>query len=154
MFWPGESHGLYSPQGRRELDMTERLPLHFTSRSKPQGSLSSALPTFMSQGSITGIQEGPSGMDGSSELATEGRREWGEWTRRRSPQEAVVGPVCAGGLPRAGAAVLGALLGRFPPGRPCPRGARVRAVTRKSCWERLGGGGGCRMGRGGSQAEV
>ena len=78
-------------------------------------------------------------MDGSSELAAEGRGECGEWTRCRSPQEAVVEPVCAEGLPRAGAAVLAALLGRLPPGRPCPRGTRVRAATRKSCWERLGG---------------
>ena len=29
VFWPGESHGLCSPCGRRELDMTERLSLHF-----------------------------------------------------------------------------------------------------------------------------
>ena len=28
---PGEFHGLYSPWGRKELDMTERLSLHFTS---------------------------------------------------------------------------------------------------------------------------
>ena len=27
MFWPGESHGLYSPRGHRELDTTERLSL-------------------------------------------------------------------------------------------------------------------------------
>ena len=27
VFWPGESHGLYSPWGRKELDMTERLSL-------------------------------------------------------------------------------------------------------------------------------
>ena len=25
--WPGESHGLYSPGGRKELDMTEQLSL-------------------------------------------------------------------------------------------------------------------------------
>ena len=25
VFWPGEFHGLYSPWGRKELDMTERL---------------------------------------------------------------------------------------------------------------------------------
>ena len=31
IFWPGEFHGLYSPWGRKELDMTERLTLHFTS---------------------------------------------------------------------------------------------------------------------------
>ena len=28
VFWPGECHGLYSPWGRKELDMTERLSLH------------------------------------------------------------------------------------------------------------------------------
>ena len=28
-FWPGEFHGLYSPWGRKELDTTERLSLHF-----------------------------------------------------------------------------------------------------------------------------
>ena len=27
VFWPGESHGLYSPWGGKELDTTERLPL-------------------------------------------------------------------------------------------------------------------------------
>ena len=27
VFWPGEFHGLYSPQGRRESDTTERLSL-------------------------------------------------------------------------------------------------------------------------------
>ena len=26
-FWPGEFHGLYSPWGRKESDMTERLSL-------------------------------------------------------------------------------------------------------------------------------
>ena len=25
-FWPGEFHGLYSPWGHKELDMTEQLP--------------------------------------------------------------------------------------------------------------------------------
>ena len=29
VFWPGDSHGLYSPWGRKESDATER-PLHFT----------------------------------------------------------------------------------------------------------------------------
>ena len=28
--WPGEFHGLYSPWGCKELDMTEQLSLHFT----------------------------------------------------------------------------------------------------------------------------
>ena len=28
VFWPGEFHGLYSPLGHKELDMTERLSLH------------------------------------------------------------------------------------------------------------------------------
>ena len=27
VFWPGEFHGLCSPQGRKELDKTERVPL-------------------------------------------------------------------------------------------------------------------------------
>ena len=27
VFWPGEFHGLYSPQGHKESDMTERLSL-------------------------------------------------------------------------------------------------------------------------------
>ena len=30
MFWPGESHGLYSPWGCKELNTTERLSLSFT----------------------------------------------------------------------------------------------------------------------------
>ena len=29
VFWPGESHGLYSPWGRKEADTTERLSLTF-----------------------------------------------------------------------------------------------------------------------------
>ena len=29
VFWPGEFHGLYSPWGHKELDMTEQLSLHF-----------------------------------------------------------------------------------------------------------------------------
>ena len=29
LFWPGEFHGLYSPWGDKESDMTERLSLHF-----------------------------------------------------------------------------------------------------------------------------
>ena len=29
VFWPGGFHGLYSPWGRKESDMTERLSLHF-----------------------------------------------------------------------------------------------------------------------------
>ena len=28
VFWPGEFHGLYSPWGQEESDMTERLSLH------------------------------------------------------------------------------------------------------------------------------
>ena len=28
-FWPGESHGLYSPWGQKELDTTEPLSLSF-----------------------------------------------------------------------------------------------------------------------------
>ena len=30
VFWPGEFHGLYSPWGCKESDMTEHLLLHFT----------------------------------------------------------------------------------------------------------------------------
>ena len=29
VFWPGEFHGLYSPWGRKESDMTKQLSLHF-----------------------------------------------------------------------------------------------------------------------------
>ena len=28
VFWPGEFHGLYSPWGRKESDMTDRLSLY------------------------------------------------------------------------------------------------------------------------------
>ena len=35
VFWPGEFHGLCSPWGHKESDMTERLSLHFTSRGCP-----------------------------------------------------------------------------------------------------------------------
>ena len=31
VFWPGGFHGLYSPWGHKEPDMTERLSCHFTS---------------------------------------------------------------------------------------------------------------------------
>ena len=34
VFWPGELHGLYSPWGRKELDTTECLSLHFTEQYK------------------------------------------------------------------------------------------------------------------------
>ena len=37
VFWPGEFHGLYCPWGRKELDITERLSLHFTSLYKCYG---------------------------------------------------------------------------------------------------------------------
>ena len=30
IFWPGEFHGLYSPWGCKESDMTEQLSLYFT----------------------------------------------------------------------------------------------------------------------------
>ena len=30
VFWPGEFHGLYNPWGRKELETTELLSLHFT----------------------------------------------------------------------------------------------------------------------------
>ena len=30
VFWPGEFHGLYSPRGHKELDMTERLSISFS----------------------------------------------------------------------------------------------------------------------------
>ena len=29
IFWPGEFHGLYSPWGHKELDMTDQLSFHF-----------------------------------------------------------------------------------------------------------------------------
>ena len=32
VFWPGEFHGLYSPWGHKESDMTEQLSLHFLSK--------------------------------------------------------------------------------------------------------------------------
>ena len=34
VFWPREFHGLYSPWGRKELDMTERLSLSNTKKSR------------------------------------------------------------------------------------------------------------------------
>ena len=34
VFWPGEFHGLYSPWGRKELDTTERISLHFKGEGK------------------------------------------------------------------------------------------------------------------------
>ena len=34
VFWPGEFHGLYSPWGCKELDMTERLSLSLSSPIK------------------------------------------------------------------------------------------------------------------------
>ena len=32
MFWPGEFHGLHSPWGCKELDMTEGVPLLLSSK--------------------------------------------------------------------------------------------------------------------------
>ena len=37
VFWPGEFHGLYSPWGHKESDMTERLSLFLFPSSLPQG---------------------------------------------------------------------------------------------------------------------
>ena len=34
VFWPGESHGLYSPRGRKESDTTERLSLQMVHARK------------------------------------------------------------------------------------------------------------------------
>ena len=34
VIWPREFHGLYSPWGRKELDMTERLSLSNTKKSR------------------------------------------------------------------------------------------------------------------------
>ena len=43
VFWPGEFHGLYSPWGHRDLDMTERLALSlcikYHARSRPSSLL-------------------------------------------------------------------------------------------------------------------
>ena len=36
VFWPGESHGLYSPWGRKEWDTTERLSLSLSREKKPK----------------------------------------------------------------------------------------------------------------------
>ena len=44
VFWPGEFHGLYSPWGRKEVDTTEQLSLHFT--SLPGGSMVKHLPAM------------------------------------------------------------------------------------------------------------
>ena len=39
VFWPGEFHGLYSPLGRKESDMTERLSLSlFTTKQGSEAS--------------------------------------------------------------------------------------------------------------------
>ena len=35
--WPGEFHGLYSPWGRKESDMTEHLSLHCKPKSLEPG---------------------------------------------------------------------------------------------------------------------
>ena len=37
VFWPGEFHGLYSPWGRKESDMTEHLSLHCKPKSLEPG---------------------------------------------------------------------------------------------------------------------
>ena len=39
VFWPGEFHGLYSPWGRKELDMTERLSLSLSFTEGPSCAL-------------------------------------------------------------------------------------------------------------------
>ena len=39
VFWDGESHGLYSPWGRKELDMTKRLSVHFNMKLEHNGGI-------------------------------------------------------------------------------------------------------------------
>ena len=36
VFWPGESHGLYSPWGHKELDSTEQLSLSLVKQIGPR----------------------------------------------------------------------------------------------------------------------
>ena len=43
VFWPGESHGLYSPLGHKESDTTEQLSLSCMGRCKSQRSLNHIL---------------------------------------------------------------------------------------------------------------
>ena len=46
VYWPGEVHGLYSPSGRKELDMTERLWL-FTFKVRPYWSSVGSYPNLI-----------------------------------------------------------------------------------------------------------
>ena len=39
IFWPGEFHGLYSPWGRKESDMTEQLSLSLRRTKKLKAEL-------------------------------------------------------------------------------------------------------------------
>ena len=49
VFWPGEFHGLYSPWGRKESDMTEQLSLHFTVSTPPKSVLAITVDVSMSR---------------------------------------------------------------------------------------------------------
>ena len=46
VFWPGEFHGMYSPWGCKESDMTERLSLIFKKKKIPHWNLKVTLLTF------------------------------------------------------------------------------------------------------------
>ena len=48
VFWPGEFHGLYSPWGCKESDMTEQLSLHFICFKEPNISFSTMVSHFYS----------------------------------------------------------------------------------------------------------
>ena len=48
VFWPGEFHGLYSPRGCEESDMTERLPLRYRRLFKTFATLCVGQPSYHS----------------------------------------------------------------------------------------------------------
>ena len=61
VFWPGEFHGLYSPRGLKESDMTEQLSLGFPSSSDSKASVCNA----GDPGSISGLGRSPGERNGS-----------------------------------------------------------------------------------------
>ena len=85
VFWPGEFYGLYSPWGHKELDMTERLSLHFTSLHFPMWTLvtwgnSFLVKIFCNQGAV--------------HMQSPGLNIWGEYHLGRKVKDPLGGPHC------------------------------------------------------------
>ena len=65
VFWPGKFHGLYSPQGRQEVDTTEGLSLHFQEIG-PESGLNWSLPVSSGISSLKPAKTHTGAFPGSS----------------------------------------------------------------------------------------